>query len=68
MRRQLSSKSETCTESASVDATGISVKAGVHYPGRSVVLPEKAIEAVRLSDEIAEVSRGHSSPACGMKG
>jgi hypothetical protein len=36
MRRQLSSKSDTCTERADVDAAGISVKAGVHYPGRSV--------------------------------
>ena len=34
MRRPLSSKSSTCTEDAGVDATGISVKAGVHYPGK----------------------------------
>ena len=39
MRRPLSSKSGTCTESTVVDAAGISVKVGVHYPGRSVDLP-----------------------------
>ena len=36
MRRQISSKSSSCTEHADVDAAGISVKAGAHYPGRSV--------------------------------
>jgi hypothetical protein len=35
MRRQISSKSETCTENADVYTAGISVKAGAHYPGRS---------------------------------
>ncbi len=39
MRRRISSKSGTCTERAVVDAAGISVKVGVHYPGRSVDLP-----------------------------
>ncbi|MFH1652953.1 MAG: hypothetical protein ABIE74_02755 [Pseudomonadota bacterium] len=39
MRRQISLKSSTCTERSVVYATGISVKAGAHYPGRSVVLP-----------------------------
>lgn len=39
MRSPLSSKSGTCTESAVVDAAGISVKVSVHYPGRSVGLP-----------------------------
>ncbi len=38
MRRPLSSNSGTCTQSAVVDAAGISVKVGVHYPGRSVDL------------------------------
>ena len=39
MRRRISSKSNTCTESVDVDAAGISVKVGAHYPGRSVSLP-----------------------------
>ena len=39
MRRQLSSKPETCTEGMDVDAADISVKVCVHYPGRSVCLP-----------------------------
>ena len=49
MRRRSSSKSDTCTESADVYEAGISVKAGVHYPGRSA---ENKVSA--------EVSRGHS--------
>lgn len=63
MRRRISSKSDTCTERAGVYATGISEKAGAHYPGRSAILPEMAIAAVRSRNEIAEVSRGHSSRA-----
>jgi len=39
MRRQISSKSDTCTESMVVYAAGISVKVGAHYPGRSINLP-----------------------------
>lgn len=39
MRRRISLKSETCMESSCVYAAGISVKAGAHYPGRSVGLP-----------------------------
>jgi len=39
MRRQISSKSNTYTESLLVYAVGISVKVGVHYPGRSDRLP-----------------------------
>ena len=38
MRRRLSSKSDTCTESLYVDAAGISVKVSAHYPGRSATL------------------------------
>jgi len=38
VRRQLSLKSYTYTEDAVVDAAGISVKAGVHYPGMSHVV------------------------------
>ena len=43
MRRQLTSKSNTCTEGMDVYAAGISVKVGVHYPGRSVGLPRATI-------------------------
>jgi hypothetical protein len=59
MRRQMSSKSNTCTESIDVDAAGISGKAGAQYPGRSVILP-CASAAERQRDEVAEVSRRHS--------
>jgi hypothetical protein len=38
MRRPISSKSNTCTESVGVYAAGISVKVSAHYPGRSVHL------------------------------
>jgi hypothetical protein len=37
MRRQIDLKSSTCTESMEVDAAGISVKVGAHYPGRSAL-------------------------------
>ena len=36
MRRQIDSKSGTCTEGVAVDAAGISGKVGAHYPGISV--------------------------------
>lgn len=35
MRRPISLKSSTCTESIDVNAAGISVKVSAHYPGRS---------------------------------
>jgi hypothetical protein len=35
VRRPKSPKPETCTERHGVDPTGISVKVGVQYPGRS---------------------------------
>lgn len=60
MRGQITSKSNTCTESAGVDAAGISVKAGAHYPGRSPMLP-LATGIERCGKGIGEVSRGHSS-------
>ena len=60
MRRQLSLKSDTCTESVSVYAAGISVKAGAHYPGRSPILP-LATGIARYREGMGEVSRGHSS-------
>jgi len=59
MRRPISSKSSSCTEDVAVYAAGISVKVGVHYPGRSVDLPcATAVE--RRRDGSAEVSRRHS--------
>jgi hypothetical protein len=59
MRGQISSKSNTCTERVVVDAAGISVKVGAHYPGRSVSLP-RATDIERCWEGLAEVSRGHS--------
>lgn len=59
MRRQKSAKPKTCTEDADVDAVGISVKVGVHYPGRSVSLPCATVTE-RWREELAEVSRRHS--------
>ena len=59
VRGHVSPKPETCTESTDVDAAGISVKVGAHYPGRSVDLP-CATTIERWSDGSAEVSRGHN--------
>ena len=59
MRRQISLKSDTCTEGAAVDAAGIRGKVSAHYPGRSVRLP-CATGVARRRDGRAEVSRGHS--------
>ena len=44
-----------------VNAAGISVKVGAHYPGRSVYLLIATI-IERWWEGWAEVSRGHSSP------
>ena len=59
MRRRISSKSKTCPEGMDVNAAGISVKVGAHYPGRSVDLP-CATGIERRREGSAEVSRGHS--------
>jgi hypothetical protein len=59
MRRQSPLKSYTYPESLDVDAAGRSVKVGAQYPGRSVILP-RARMVERRSEEMAEVSRGHS--------
>ena len=59
MRRQISSKSKTYPEGMDVDAAGISVKVGAHYPGRSADLP-CATGIKRCWEGSAEVSRGHS--------
>ena len=56
----MTSKSKTCTESLYVDAAGISVKVRAQYPGRSATLL-RATVVERRWDEVAEVSRGHSS-------
>ncbi len=60
VRRPISSKPGTCTERNDVYPTGISVKVGVQYPGRSGSLPERATGVDRRGDGGAEVSRGHS--------
>ena len=64
MRRPISSKSSTCTESIDVNAAGISVKVSAHYPGRSRCLHkllllrgsrksgEKSAEGIVIRDEI----------------
>jgi len=59
MRRQIPSKSDTCTESMNVYAAGISVKVGAQYPGRSVSL-SRTTGIERCWEGLAEVSRGHS--------
>jgi len=59
VRRPLSSKPETCTERCDVNPTGISVKVGASYPGRSGGLP-CATDIERCWDGLPEVSRGHS--------
>ena len=59
MRSPLSLKSNTCTDSMTVDVAGISAEVGAHYPGRSVDLP-CATDVERRWDGSAEVSRGHS--------
>jgi hypothetical protein len=57
----MSSKSETCTESLYVYAADISVKVSAQYPGRSATLLSELQWAERRLEEVAEVSRGHSS-------
>jgi hypothetical protein len=64
MMRQLSQKSDTYTESLTVDVTGISVKVSAHYPGRSLILP--LVLSSSRGDEIrseksAEVILGSST-------
>ena len=69
MRGPRSLKSKTCTEGVVVDAAGISVKAGAHYPGRSPLLFREGLVLQRCSAmEGGEVSRGHSSCRNGNEG
>ena len=49
-----------------VDAAGISVKVGAHYPGRSADLPW-ATGIERCWEGSAEVSRGRLGPSTGLK-
>jgi hypothetical protein len=61
--RPISVKPETCTERRDVYPTGISVKVGASYPGRSARVPRGNLRATgieRCRDAHAEVSRGHS--------
>ena len=63
MRGRRGPKSNTCTENVDVDAAGISVKVGVHYPGRSLVNSGNGLPEPRgIGGSAREVSRGHSSP------
>ena len=58
MRRQISSKSNTCTESTAVDAAGISVKV-VRSTRGGLPVCHGATVVERRRDELVEVSRGH---------
>ena len=59
VRCRVSSKSETCKERYDVDPTGLSVKVGAQYPGRSACVP-CATDIERCRDACAEVSRRRS--------
>jgi len=59
MRRLISSKCDTCTESMEVYAAGISVKVDTSYPGRSARLPQAA-GVERRRDGRAEMHRASS--------
>jgi len=71
MRRQIPSKSSSCTEHADVDAAGISVKAGAHYPGRSVGVLIVELQSPRgdwkRQQKSAEAILGTSTVACTPK-
>ena len=62
----ISAKPNTCTEHNGVYPTGISVKVGAQYPGRSACVP-CATGIARCWDAHAEVSRGHSRAGTGGK-
>ena len=64
MSRHRSLKSETCPESVSVYAAGISVRVSAHYPGRSPSMPRATDVASigKCSEKSAEIivaSVGH---------
>jgi len=56
MRGQITLKSNTDTESMSVDVTGISVKVFAHYPGRSLSLLKKKLSSSRDDEKGLEKS------------
>jgi len=60
MRRQKSSKSETCPELTGVYLADISVKEGAHYPGKISGFAIKLAPLRGGDDEAGEVSRDHS--------
>ena len=72
-------KSNTCTERSDVDAAGISVKVGAHYPGRSAGLPwatgiegdgtgwQKSAEGIVCAEQRA-VQEGWSPSDAQMRG
>ena len=62
VRRPLSSKPGTCTETADVDAAGISVTVARLTLG-DLSLCQSASRIKRCGDGVAEVSRGHTSGA-----
>jgi hypothetical protein len=62
MRRQISSKSDTCTESADVYVTDISAKVRAHYPGRSgvpILRHQKSANAVVGARETTSTEGQH---------
>jgi hypothetical protein len=61
MRGPKDSKSDTCREDLRVCTTGISRKVDESYSGRSANLPLGARGVARRLEEVAEVSREHSS-------
>ena len=63
IRGRLIPKSKLCTEDMSVNAAGISGKAGASYLGRSPSVPMAAIKVERPREAQGEVSRGRSSQA-----
>lgn len=69
MRRPLSLKSDTHTESMCVDVAGISVKVIVYYPGRSLNLPKWLLASrddEMSSEKSAEVIVGCSTATEGL--
>jgi hypothetical protein len=67
MRRRISSKSDTCTESLNVYAAGISVKVSAQYPGRSVSLSRTTV-IERGREGLAEFIIWHISSGDRSKG
>jgi hypothetical protein len=69
MRRQIDSKSDTCTESLAVDVAGISVKVSAHYPGRSASCSDfvGTTAAERRWDGLQKSAEGIVAPSTGAK-